>query len=163
MRIAIAYFTVFLLGAVPFLEATIVIPIAVAAGLHAFPVSIAAFLGNILTIWLLILLMDHVIGWMKKRRERKGKNISNKRQERAMRIWKKYGLPGFAILSPLLIGSHLGAFLAMTLGGSRRKITVWMTASVLGWTIVTGVLSHYGIDYLFNRMDREGFLQDFFE
>lgn len=160
MSIYFAYFTVFILGAVPFLEATIVIPVAVAAGLHALPVSILAFLGNTLTIWLLIFLMDHVIAWMRQRKEKKGKEISEKRQKRAAKIWKKYGLPGFAILSPLLLGSHLGAFLAMTLGGSRRKITSWMTASVLGWSVLTGILSYIGIDYLFERTGRDGLLTD---
>lgn len=161
MSIYIAYLVIFLLGATPFFEVIGVIPIGVAAGLPALPVTILAFLGNILTIWLLVIMMDHVKNWLQKRREKKGKNVSEKRQKRAVNLWKKYGLPGLAILSPLLIGSHLGTILAMSFGGTRKNITLWMTTSILGWTIAMGIASHFGIDYLFQQTGREGFLTDF--
>ncbi|MEN2465468.1 small multi-drug export protein [Ornithinibacillus sp. FSL M8-0202] len=160
MSVYVAYIILFLLGATPFFEVVGVIPIGVAAGLPALPVTIVAFAGNILTIWLLIIMMDRVKVWLQKRREKKGKNIPEKRQKRAANVWKKYGLPGLALLSPFLIGSHLGAILAMSFGGTRRKITVWMTFSIVGWTIVMGIASHYGIDYFFQRTGREGFLTD---
>ncbi|MUK88406.1 DNA-binding protein [Ornithinibacillus sp. L9] len=160
MSVYIAYIVIFLLGATPFMEVIGVIPIGVAAGLPAFPVVILAFLGNILTIWLLIMMMDRVKLWLQRRKEKKGKNIPEKREKRAVTVWKKYGLPGLALLSPILIGSHLGAILAMGFGGTRKKITFWMTSSIIGWTIVMGIASYFGIDYLFKQTGREGFLTD---
>lgn len=161
MSIYFIYLVLFLLGATPFFEVVGVIPIGVAAGLPAVPVTIVAFAGNILTIWLLIIMMDRVKEWLRKRKEKKDKDIPEKRQKRAVNLWKKYGLPGLAILSPFLIGSHLGTILAMSFGGTRKRITIWMTLSILGWTIVTGIASHFGIDYLFQQTGREGFLTDF--
>ncbi|GAA0301903.1 putative membrane protein [Gracilibacillus halotolerans] len=163
MSIYIAYLIIFLLGATPFFEVVGVIPIGVAAGLPAVPVAILAFAGNILTIWLLILMMDHVKKWMKNRKEKKGKDIPEKRQKRAANLWKKYGLPGLAILSPFLIGSHFGAILAMGFGGTRKRITFWMTISVTGWTIIMGIASYYGIDFLYQQTDRQGFLSEFID
>lgn len=160
MSAYIAYLIIFLLGATPFFEVVGVIPIGVAAGLPAFPVAILAFAGNILTIWLLILMMDHVKKWMEARREKKGKDIPEKRQKRAANLWKKYGLPGLAILSPFLIGSHLGAILAMGFGGTKKRITLWMTLSITGWTLIMGIASYYGIDFLYQKTDREGFLSN---
>lgn len=160
MSVYIAYIILFLLGATPFFEVVAVIPIGIAAGLPALPVTIVAFAGNIITIWLLILMMDRVKEWLQKRKEKKGKDGAEKRQKRAVSLWKKYGLPGLALLSPLLIGSHLGAILAMSFGGTRRNITLWMTISILIWTIAMGVASHYGIDFLFQQTGREGFLTD---
>ncbi|WP_078382212.1 small multi-drug export protein [Sutcliffiella halmapala] len=160
MSIYIAYIIVFLLGATPFLEVVGVIPIGVAAGLPALPVTILAFLGNILTIWLLILLIDRVKLWLQRRKEKKGKEVSEKREKRAATIWKKYGLPGLAFVSPILIGSHLGVILAMSFGGTRKQITIWMTFSVIVWTVGMGIASHYGIDFLFNQTGRDGFLTD---
>ena len=160
MAVYIAYLVIFLLGATPFFEVVGVIPIGVAAGLPAVPVTLLAFAGNMLTIWLLILMMDSVLKWMKKRREKKGKEVPEKRQKRAANLWKKYGLPGLAILSPILVGSHLGAMLAMGFGGTRRKIMLWMTLSITGWTIVMGIASYYGIDFLYQQTGREGFLTD---
>lgn len=158
MSIYIAYLIVFLLGAIPFLEVIGVIPIGVAAGLPALPVTILAFAGNILTIWLLILMMDRVKQWFNKRKEEKG--IPVKRGARAKAVWKKYGLPGLALLSPILIGSHLGAVLAMSFGGTKTKIIFWMTVSIAAWTTVMGIASHYGFDYLFRQTEREGFLKN---
>lgn len=163
MSIFLPYFILFLLGATPFFEVVGVIPIGVAAGLPAIPVTIVAFAGNIFTILLLILLMDRVKEWLQKRNEKKGKNISEKRQKRAANVWKKYGLPGLAILSPFLIGSHLGAILAMSFGGTKKRIAYWMIISIAGWSITMGIASHFGIDFLFQQTGREGFLTDLIE
>ena len=160
MGIYFAYLVIFLLGATPFFEVVGVIPIGVAAGLPALPVIILAFAGNILTIWLLIFMMESVQKWIKNRREKKGKDIPEKRQKRAAKLWKKYGLPGLAILSPFFVGSHLGAILAMGFGGTRKRIMFWMTVSVTGWAIVMGLASYYGIDFLYQQTGREGFLTD---
>ncbi|MFA8438483.1 small multi-drug export protein [Pueribacillus sp. YX66] len=159
MTLFIAYLIVFLLAAIPFFEIVGVIPIGVIAGLHAVPVTILAFIGNMLTILLIILLMDKIIGWFEKRKE-KNPEKSKKRERRAARVWKRYGLPGLAIISPILIGSHLGVILAMGFGGTRKQIAVWMTASIFFWAIVTGIVSHYGVDFIFSQTGRSGFLED---
>lgn len=151
---------IFLLGAVPFLEILVVIPLGVVAGLPTLPVTILAFAGNILTIWLLILMMDRVKKWVERRNEKKGKELSEKKAKRASTIWKKYGLPGLSILSPIFIGSHLGVLLAMGFGGGKRQITFWMTLSIAVWSIAIGVASYFGIDGLFEKTGRDGFLTD---
>lgn len=160
MSIFLAYVIIFLLGATPFFEVVGVIPIGVAAGLPAIPVMILALLGNILTLWLLIFLMDRVKKWLQRRKEKKGKDVSEKKQKRAEAIWKKYGLPGLTFVSPFLIGSHLGVILAMSFGGTRKQIMLWITVSVIFWAIVMGVISYYGFDFLFNQTGQDGFLKD---
>lgn len=162
MTLFIAYIIVFLLAATPFFEIVGVIPIGVVAGLHALPVTIIAFIGNMLTIVLVIFLMDKIKVWLEKRKKKK-KDKSKKREERAARIWRRYGLPGLAIISPILIGSHLGTILAMGFGATRKQITVWMTASIFVWAIVTGVASHYGIDFIINQMGGNSFLDGLME
>lgn len=163
MSIYLAYLIIFLLGATPFFEVVGVIPIGVAAGLPALPVAILAFLGNIITIWLLILMMELVKKWLHRRKEKKGKEISEKKSRRAAAIWKKYGLPGLTFVSPILIGSHLGVILAMSFGGKRKQIAFWITLSIIAWSVGMGVASHFGIDYLFNKTGRDGFLTDLLE
>lgn len=159
--ILVAYLVVFVLAATPFFEVVGVIPIGVAAGLSSIPVTLISCLGNLLTIWLLIVLIDRIKQWMQKRKEKQGKESSGKRQQRAAKIWQRYGLPGLALISPILIGSHLGAILAMGFGAGKKQVTIWMTASIVVWAIAAGVISHYGIDYLFSQTGREGFLIDF--
>ncbi len=161
--IFLVYAVVFLLAATPFLEVVSVIPIGIAAGLPAVSVTIVALLGNLATIWLLILLLEKFQNWRNKRRESKGQPATGKRQQRAAHIWQKFGLPGLALISPFLIGSHLGTILAMGFGASKRNVGIWMTASVAAWSILAAILTHYGLDLLFNQTGREGFLMDFLE
>lgn len=163
MSIYLAYMFIFLLGATPFLEVLVVIPLGVAAGMPTLPVTILAFAGNILTIWLLILMMDRVKKWVDRRNEQKGKERSEKKAKRASAIWKKYGLPGLSFLSPIVTGSHLGVILAMGFGGEKKQILFWMTLSIVVWSVVIGIASYFGIDYLFDRTGREGFLTDLLE
>ncbi|NEU30688.1 small multi-drug export protein [bacterium LRH843] len=160
MALFIAYVVVFLLAAIPFFEVVGVIAIGVAAGLPAIPVTIIAFLGNMLTIVLLILLMDKVKLWMAKRREKKGKAPSKKKTERAERIWNRFGLPGLSIVSPILIGSHFGVILAMGFGGTKKQVLLWMTISIVAWSIVTGISAFYGFDFLYGHSEQGGFLVD---
>ncbi|PWA11219.1 DNA-binding protein [Pueribacillus theae] len=160
MTIYLAYFFVFLFAATPFFEVAGIIPIGVAAGLNAFPVTVLAFVGNMLTVLLVILLMDKIKIWLEKRQEKK-KGKSKKREERAARIWKRFGLPGLALISPILIGSHLGSVLAMGFGGTKKQITTWMMISIFAWSVVMGIVSFYGIDFLFSQTGSEGLLIDF--
>ncbi len=158
MNIYLAYIIVFLLGATPFFEVVAVIPIGIATGLQAIPVTIVAFAGNMTTILILITLTDQTKRWLARRKEKKGKNKSEKKQRRAAFVWRKYGLPGLALLAPFITGSHLGAVLAMSFGGTKKQITIWMTISIVAWAIIMGVASHYGIDYFFDRTNSDGFL-----
>ncbi|WP_096440055.1 small multi-drug export protein [Alteribacter populi] len=159
----IAYVVVFLLAATPFFEMIAVIPLGVAAGLNVVPVTILALLGNVVTVLLVILLINQIQAWLTRRREAKGKEPSLKRQNRAKRVWKRFGLPGLAVIGPLFIGSHLAALMGMSFGGTKKQMTKWMLGSLTLWCVVTAVASYIGIDLLFTYTDREGFLVDLLE
>lgn len=128
----------------------------------ALPVTLVAFAGNLSTILLLIFLTDQIKAWFKRRKEEseESPDRKNKRKERAVRIWKKYGLPGLALVSPIATGSHVGALLAMSFGGTKRRITYWMTISLVLWAVAVGLMSHFGIDFVYKHTGREGFLTD---
>jgi uncharacterized membrane protein len=159
-----AYLIVFLLAATPFFEAIVIIPIAVAAGLPVIPVSLLAFLGNVATVLLVILMINQIQGWLTRRREAKGESSEpTMRQGRAKKLWNRYGLPGLAILGPLLVGSHLSAIMGMSFGGTKKQITIWMLASLSLWIIAVAIASHYGIGLLFENTGGDGFLGGFLE
>src|SRR5690625_1745617 len=106
-----------------------IVPIAIIGGMPAVPVIIIAFLGNLLTITLLIVFIDTIRNWRKNKKANEEKSES-KSHKRANKIWGKYGLPGLAFIGPFFIGTHLTALLAVTFGGTRSKILVLMTASI---------------------------------
>ncbi|GAA0492307.1 hypothetical protein GCM10008986_18270 [Salinibacillus aidingensis] len=152
MKLLWAYTLVFILSAIPFFEAFGVIPIASIAGLSITSVMLLGLTGNIVTVFLVIMFVHQIKSWRKRRREDKDKGES-KRSVRAQNIWKKYGLPGLAMLGPLFVGSHLTALISMTLGATKKKAFIWTSASITTWSIAFTVLLLYGIDFL-NLEDR---------
>ncbi|MGM0845713.1 MAG: small multi-drug export protein [Bacillota bacterium] len=141
------YILVFLLAAAPFFEAYGVIPLAMIAGLSPVPVIILGLAGNILTVLLVIVFINKIKEWRRKRKNGK-ENSESKRGLRAQKLWKKYGLPGLAIIGPLLVGSHLTALMSLTFGGSRKKTAYWMIGSIVLWSLTFAILVHFGIDIL---------------
>lgn len=140
------YFLVFLGAAIPWLEIALVIPLGIISGLSPAWVMILAFVGNLLTVLLLIIAFEQVKRWMESRNEKKGK-INSKRTERGKRIWNKYGMPGLAMLGPVLIGTHIAAFIALLFGAKKTNTIFWMTVSIATWTLVFGIATAMGFDF----------------
>jgi len=145
------YFLVFLGAAIPWFEIALVIPLGIIWGLSPFWVMVVAFVGNMVTVLALIIGFDRFQIWYNKRQEAKGKAVS-KKNERAKRIWNKYGLPGLAMLGPILIGTHIAAFIGMTLGATKKNTTLWLTISIGVWTLAFGVLTALGFDFFTREM-----------
>lgn len=140
------YILVFIFAALPFFEAYGVIPLAILVGLSPVPTFILGLVGNIATVLLVILFVNKIKEW--RRSKKKEQNKTGKRTERAEKLWKKYGLPGLAMIGPLLVGSHLTAFLSVTFGGKKQKTFYWMSASIVIWSVVFTILIYFGIDLL---------------
>jgi len=139
------YFLVFLGAAIPWLEMAVVIPLGIVSGLNSFWVVIIGFVGNMVTVLALIIGYDKFKRWLTNRR--KGKEVKeSKRSERAKQLCNKYGLPGMLMLGPILIGTHIAAFIGMTLGASKKQTTMWSVVRIAVWTIVFGVLTALGFD-----------------
>ena len=140
------YFMVFLGAAIPWLELAVVIPVGIIGGLNAFWVTITGFVGNMVTVVALIIGYDRLKIWLAKRKEGKEKPDS-KRSERAKNLWNKYGLPGMIMLGPILIGSHIAAFIGMTLGATKKSTLLWSTISIGAWALAFGIVTALGFDF----------------
>lgn len=154
----VSYLIVFLLAAIPFFEVAAIVPIAIIGGLPAVPVMIIALLGNLLTIVLLIVFIDSIRAWRRKKRGQTDEEQESKRHQRAKKLWDKYGLPGLAFIGPFFVGSHLSALLSITFGGTRKKTLVLMTASLVVWTVVLGLAAEYGFATMLADEDDLGFI-----
>lgn len=137
-----AYVLVFVLAAAPFFEAVIIAPLAVLLGMQPVPSILLAIVGNLLTVYLVILFIDSMKRWFSRNRDNSRRA---RRTDRARKIWEKYGVAGVSLIGPFIIGSHLTAFLCLLFGASKQVTTVWMTISITAWCIVLGVLASYGI------------------
>jgi uncharacterized membrane protein len=142
------YTVLFLLAAAPWMDVSIVVPLGIVWGLPPFSVGLTAFLGNLILILLLGLFFKQFSAWRAKRRMKKGINSPTKKETRSRQIWEKYGIPGLALLAPILVGTDIAAVLALTFGSSRRHVIGWMTVSLAVWTILFAVGSIYGFSFL---------------
>lgn len=164
-----AYALVFVAAATPWIEILLVIPGGVAAGLQPVVVGLVAFAGNALPVVAVVVAYERFVSWRRRRsRERapvdaepgtadgaygspacasgpqgRGRGRT-RRRERAARIRDRYGIPGLALLGPLTVGIHFATGFAVALGGGRRTVIVWMTASLAAWTVVLTAASALG-------------------
>lgn len=166
----LSYLLVFVLAAIPLFELVAVIPLAVVGGLSPVLTAILAFLGNALTVVLLIVFVDHVKKWMSNRKRNKKQEEGmvtqaedysmeeSKKGKRARKLFNRYGLPGLTIIGPFFVGSHISAFMGMSFGSQRKLVTRWMMTSLVLWTIIMGVASSYGVTFFMPRVEQDGFL-----
>lgn len=142
---------VFLGGAFPWLEAIIVIPAGILAGLPAAAVVIAAVTGNLLTVGLAAVYGQRAREWwIKRRRERKPELSATvqrrrHRQERIDRVMARWGMPGLAILGPLGLGTQISALAAVAVGVHARRAFLWVGAGTLAWSAVAAGLTLTGV------------------
>lgn len=114
------------------------IPAGMALGLPAVLSGLAAVLGNLGAVVIVVV----VHGFWERRLSRwvRRGGGGSKGRGRLERVWSsRIGLPGVAVLSPLLMGAPLGTLLALALGAPRGRLLRWMVASVAAWgAILTG-------------------------
>ncbi|MNP55635.1 hypothetical protein D3C76_1502960 [compost metagenome] len=99
-------------------------------------------------IVLLGLLFHTYRNWRDKRRLKKGIVEESKRETRAKNLWERFGLPGLALLAPVLVGTDLAALMALTFGSSRTRVIGWMGVSLAVWTVIMTLGSVYGFSYI---------------
>ena len=149
----------FLGGAIPWLEAIVVVPVGILAGGPPVLVVLAALLGNLITVWLFAVFGQRARLWWIGRRQRRmegsGKGPDpetqakkHRRAERIDRVMKRWGLPGLAVLGPLGLGTQLSALAAVAMGASSRAAFGWVAAGAAGWAVVAAVLAVTGRTFL---------------
>ena len=144
------YFLVFLGAAIPWVEIMIVIPLGIIRGLSPVWVMLLSFAGNMITVLLLIAGFKQIKEWNDRRNKKKGKSES-KRQQRGEQIMNTYGLPVLALAGPVLIGTHIAAFIGLVFGARKMNTAIWSAISIALWCLVFGILTAMGFDFFANR------------
>ncbi|ABI56641.1 small multi-drug export protein [Alkalilimnicola ehrlichii MLHE-1] len=138
-----SYLLVFLMAATPWVELLVVIPLGVAMGLSPYGVALVALLGNALPVVLI------AVGWRTWQRWRGQPRRALK--PRVQRVWNRWGLPGLALLGPLVTGIHLATVAALALRSSTRATAAWMVGSLVVWTLATTLVTVGGVAF-YQRM-----------
>ena len=130
--------TIFVLGVAELWAAA---PAGVLMRLHPLLVCAVAALGAVSGGTAVILLGERVKAWLQRRH--KGEKMAD-RHGFLFRIWLRYGVAGWGILAPLLIGSPLGAAFGLVLGAPPRRLMAWLAVGSVLWSVVFSVLSALG-------------------
>jgi hypothetical protein len=72
---------------------------------------------------------------------------------RARRLYTRYGLPGLALLGPLLTGVHVAALVGLAAGSPRRPTLVWLLGGVVLWAALAAAATVFGLDVLVDPDD----------
>ena len=62
------------------------------------------------------------------------------------RIWERYGVIGWGLIGPLVLGAPLSAALGVGLGAPRGRLIFWLAAGVMLWTTVLTLAAVLGVD-----------------
>jgi uncharacterized membrane protein len=160
---ALAYLTVLVAAAIPWLEVLLVVPAGIVAGLPPAPVAVVAALGNVATLVPLVLAGDRIRSWLRRRRtdgrqdapapdgtstdrDRLDRRHRSGRGERALRVFDRFGLIGLAALGPLLTGIHVAALVALAAGAPRRPTVLWLSGGVVVWSALAAVATVLGLE-----------------
>ncbi len=69
-------------------------------------------------------------------RDARKRRVFTKRNRRIVKVWKKYGLTGIAIITPVILSIPIGTIVANSLESNRKKILIYMFVSILLWSVV---------------------------
>lgn len=121
-----------LVGAIPFIESYLGSMLGAISGISPYVAVPAAVLGNIVCTFLLIGLAGR--GRDAVTRNSEGRVGSGK----VARYFNRYGVPGVALLGPMVLASQVTAPTLVALGADRRMVYLWAGVSILIWGIMFG-------------------------
>src|SRR5690625_104381 len=102
------------------------------------------FLVIIITVITVVIMFEKIRNEYTRRKEKQGK--TSNRNTSAVELFKKHGVIGSALRGPLLTGTHIAAFIGMSMGATKKRIMNWMSISIASWVALVGILTSLGFD-----------------
>jgi hypothetical protein len=133
------------IGSVSFYAA---VPAGIAMGSSAALVWAATLAGALLGIAAIVLAGDRFRTWLVRRFGRGGVREGG----RLRRVWDRYGVIGWGLLAPLIVGTGLAAAIGVALGAERWRLVVWLGLGAVVWTTVLTLAIASGADAVTNLL-----------
>jgi hypothetical protein len=108
------------------------VPAGIAMGLPAPLVWAATLCGALTGVWIVVFAGDRVRAWLIARFGHGGDRPGS----RMRRVWERYGVVGWGLLAPLVLGAPLAAAIGVALGAARTRLVLWLGVGVTLWTSV---------------------------
>jgi uncharacterized membrane protein len=130
---------VFLLSTVKFVFGAV--PMALSMGFPFFEAVTITSLGGFTGVTFFVLMSDKLMMYLKKRnafrhhQNQSAKKIFTRRNKTIVKVKHRYGLPGIALLTPLLLSIPIGCFIAVRYFKNKHQILIYMFCSILFWSV----------------------------
>ncbi len=138
LNLAVSIISVFLASLV---ELWFAIPLGLFLKLNPLLIITISAAGSILSVMVIIILGEGVRKRFLKWRYGERSTERGKIYE----IWKKYGIIGLGLLSPLLFGAPLGAAIGIGLGAAKNRLLLWMAVGIIIWSVILTSVGFFGI------------------
>ncbi|MEZ5173982.1 MAG: hypothetical protein R2850_10880 [Bacteroidia bacterium] len=71
------------------------------------------------------------------------KKVFSRKARRYVTLVRRYGLPGVALLTPTLLSIPIGTILARRFFPNRKVVFIYLSASVILWSVALSALLHF--------------------
>lgn len=112
-----------------------------AAGLNLITTVLVTVAGMMTMVLLFTFFGEWIKAKVFKRFRRK--HVTRERAQKLENLWKRYGLVGVALLTPIILTPIGGTLLAVSSGGSKDKIIFYMFVSASFWAVVFTVAIYF--------------------
>lgn len=125
-----------LVGAIPFIESYLGSFLGTVIGINPFLAVPAAVIGNIICTFILIAIASRVRGAATRGREAQPE--MSKRRKKVVANLERFGVPGVALLGPLVVASQITAPTLIAVGAKKSSVYLWTAISIAAWGILFG-------------------------
>lgn len=137
-----------LIGAIPFIESYLGSFLGTIVGISPFLAVPAAVIGNIVCTFVLIALASRVRTAATRGRERTGDEQMTKRRKKVVTYLERFGVPGVALLGPLVVASQITAPTLIAVGARKSSVYLWTGISIALWGILFGFFAELVVTWV---------------
>ena len=127
-------------AAIAVVELWAAVPAGIAMGLPTPLVWAATVCGALAGIAVVVFAGDRLRTWLVARFGHGGARPGG----RLRHLWDRYGVIGWGLLAPLLLGAPLAAAIGVALGAVRGRLVFWLGVGAVVWTTVLTVAAVLG-------------------
>ncbi|WP_421873125.1 hypothetical protein [Marinoscillum sp.] len=105
--------------------------------------TLLSLLGMMTTVYLFSYFGHEIKAFSDRIFRRKKRRIFTRKNRQFVKIWRRYGVPGVAFFTPILLSPPGGAILANAFGGKKTDIIKWMWIFGSFWSLVLTLMVKY--------------------
>jgi membrane protein DedA with SNARE-associated domain len=126
-----------------------------AAGLHLITTMVVTAAGMMTVVVAFTYFGEFIREKFINRIRKKKPNKPNEEQrKRNAGLFKKYGLAGIALLTPVILTPIGGTLLAVSVSPNREKIIFYMLISACAWSVILTLAVYFGYDAIMHLINK---------